>query len=76
MVGAGAGKGSEIALRLDYHQMNVEWLCRRTPDCLEHKRSDGDVGNETAVHYVNMDPVRTGSIDSADFVTQFSEVGR
>src|SRR5215468_4863898 len=29
MIGAGIGEGGEIALRLDYHQMNVERLCRR-----------------------------------------------
>jgi hypothetical protein len=76
MIGAGAGEGGEIALRFDYHQMNVEWLCRRAADRLEHDRSDGDVGNETAVHYVDMDPVRAGSIDSADFFPQSGEIGR
>ena len=76
MIGAGAGEGSEIALRLDNHQMNVERLCRRAADRLEHDRSDGDVGNETAVHYVDMDPVRAGSIDGADFFTQSSKIGR
>jgi hypothetical protein len=65
-----------MALRLDYHQMNVEWLCRRAADRLKHDRPDGDVGNETTVHNVDMDPVRAGSIDSADFFTQSSEIGR
>ena len=76
MIGAGAGKGGEIALRLDYHQMNVERLCRRAADRLEYNRSDRDVGNETTVHHVHMDPVGASSIDGADFFTQSSEIGR
>jgi hypothetical protein len=76
MIGAGAGESGEMALGLDYHQMNVERLCRRAADRLEHNRSDGDVGNETAVHHVHVDPVRAGSIDSADFFTQSRKIGR
>ena len=69
MIGAGVGKRGEIALRLDDHQMNVEGLCGRAADRLQHDRPDGDVRNETAVHHIDMDPVGAGGVDGADFFT-------
>ena len=76
MIGAGLGKSGEIALRLDDHQMNVEGLCRRAADRLQHDRPDGDVRNETAVHHIDMDPVGAGSVDGADLLAQAREIGR
>jgi hypothetical protein len=34
VIGAGAGEGDDIALRLHYHQMNVKGLCRGAADRL------------------------------------------
>ena len=76
MIGAGTSEVGEIAFRLDDHQMNVERLRGRAADRLKHDRSEGDIGNETAVHHVHMDPVRAGNIDGADLFTQSSEIGR
>ena len=76
MIGAGLGEVGEIALRLDDHQMNVERLCRRAADRLQHDRPDGDVGHETAVHHIDMDPVGAGRVDGADLLAQAREIGR
>ena len=76
VIGAGLGEGGEIALRLDDHQMNVERLCRRAADGLQHDRADGDVGHETAVHHVDMDPIGAGRVDGADLLAQAREIGR
>ena len=76
VIGAGVGEGSEIALGLDDHEMDVERLCRRAANGLEHDRADGDVGNETAVHHVDMDPVGPGRVDGAHLLAQAREVGR
>ena len=65
MIGAGVREGGKIALRLDDHQVNVERLCRRAADRLQHDRPDGDVRNETSVHHVDVDPVGAGRIDRA-----------
>ena len=65
MIGAGIRKGGKIALRLDDHQVNVERLCGRAADRLQHDRPDGDVRNEASVHHVDMDPVGAGRIDCA-----------
>ena len=69
MIGAGFGKGGEIAFRLDDHQMNVEGLCGRAADRLQHNRPDGDVRNKTTVHHVDMDPVGPRGVDGTDFFT-------
>ena len=69
MIGANVGKRGEIALGLDDHQMNVEGLCGRAADRLQHDRPNGDVRNEAAVHYIDMNPVSAGGVDGADFFT-------
>ena len=69
MIGAGVSEGGEIALRLDDHQMNVEGLSRRAADRLQDDRADGDVRNKTAVHHINMDPVRAGGVNGTNFFT-------
>jgi len=76
MIRAGLGEGREIALRLDDHQMNVERLCRRPADRLQHDRADGDVGNEAAIHHIDMDPVGASGVDGANLLAQPREVGR
>jgi hypothetical protein len=48
---------------------NVEGLCGRAADRLQDDRADGDVRNETAIHHINMDPVRAGGVDGTNFFT-------
>jgi len=69
VIGAGLCEGSKIALRLDDHQMNVEGLCGRAAVLLQDDRAYGDVRNETAVHHINMDPVRAGGVNGTNFFT-------
>jgi hypothetical protein len=76
MIGAGLGERREIALRLDDHQMNVERLCRRAADGLQHDGPDGDIGHEAAVHHIDMDPIGAGGVDGADLLAQSREIGR
>ncbi len=76
VIGAGFGEGRDIALGLDDHQMDVERLCRRAANRLEHDRADRDVGNEAAVHHVDMDPIGAGGVDGAHLLAQTREVGR
>ena len=75
MIGAGVGEGRKIALRLDDHQVDVERLCRRAADRLQHDRPDGDVGDEAAVHHVDVDPVGAGGVDGAHLLAQSGEIG-
>src|SRR5262249_24823182 len=75
MVGPGLGESLEITFRFDDHQMNVERLCRRTANGLQHDRPDGNVWHETSVHDVDMDPVGIGRIDGAHLLAQSREIG-
>src|SRR6185369_17372420 len=59
----------------DDHEMHVQRLGRRAPNRLDDDRSEAEVGHEATVHDVNVDPVRSGGIDRADFVAEASEIG-
>ena len=45
------------------------------PERLHHPRADGDVGDEMAVHHVDVDPVGAGLVDRADLLAEPGEVG-
>src|SRR5262245_39794697 len=75
MVSAGLGESPEITFGFDDHQMNVERLCRRTANGLQHDRPDANVRHETSVHYVDMDPVGIGRVDGAHLLSQSCEIG-
>ena len=68
MIGAGLGKGGEIALRLDDHQMHIERLSCVASHRFDDDRPEGDIRHEAAVHDVDMNPVGAGLIDSPDLV--------
>ena len=66
MSAAGFGEGLDIGIdRLD-HQMDVEDFAGMRTQCLDHRRTDGQVGHEMAVHDIDMDIVGAGGIDGAD----------
>ena len=50
-------------------------LARVRPKRLHHRRADGEVGHEMAVHDVDVDPVGAGLVDRADFLAELGEVG-
>ena len=60
--------------RLNSHRQMLAWAMQA--DRLQHDRSDGDVGNETAIHHVDMDPVGAGGVDGANLFTQARKIGR
>ena len=74
-VRAGLGKGVEEGVDRRDHQVDVERLGRMRAKRLHHRRPDGDVGHEMAVHHVDVDPVGAGGIDRAHFLAQPGEIG-
>ncbi len=74
-VGAGLGEGLEIEVDRRDHQVDVERLGGVRAEGLHHRRPDGDVGHEMAVHHVDVDPVRPGLVNGADFLAEAREVG-
>jgi hypothetical protein len=56
--------------------MYVERLCRRSSNSFQYHRPDGDVGHESAVHYIDVNPVGSGGIYRPYLIPKTREVGR
>jgi hypothetical protein len=74
-VGAGLGEGLEVGVARRDHQVHVEGLFGMRAQCRHHVGTDGDVGEEMAVHHVDMHPVGAGRLDRAHFVAELGEIG-
>ena len=75
-VGAGLGEGLQIGIDRRDHQMHVERLFGVGPQRLHHRRADGDVGHEMAVHHIDMDEIGARRLDRLDLGAQPREIGR
>ena len=75
VVGAGPHEVVEVALGLDDHEVHVQRLGGGAAHCLDHHRPDANVGNEAAVHDVDVNPVGTRGVDRANLLGQAAEVG-
>ncbi len=56
--------------------MDVERLGGMGPQCCDHRRPDGQVRNEMAVHDVDVDPVGARGVDRPHFLAEPREIGR
>ena len=75
-VGAGLGVLREVGLRRIDHQVHVERLRGVLADGADHRRAERQIGDEVAVHHVDMHEVATGFVDGAHLLAQSGEVGR
>ena len=64
----------DVELRLLDHQMAVERQPAVRAAGLDDGRTDGEVGDEVAVHDVEVEEVRAG-LDRGDLFSEFAEVG-
>lgn len=77
----GDNVGACFDIRLDEgvygfdHQVNVEDFFGVGADGFYNDGADGEVGDEVAVHDIDMDVVGTGFVDGADFFAQAGEIG-
>jgi hypothetical protein len=74
-VGAGAREVGDVALGLLDHEVTVEGAGSERAQRLDDERADGDVGDEAAVHDVDVDPVGAGAVEGADLGAEAGEVG-
>src|SRR5512145_1393566 len=74
----GAGVDEVVDERIDWrhHKVDIEGESRMRPKRLDHRRADGDVGHEMAVHDVDVKPVRTGFVDGANLLAQSRKISR
>ena len=73
-VRASLGEVRDAELGLDDHGVGVENLVGDGAERVDDEGADGDVGDEAAVHDVDVDPLSAGLIDSLDLLSR--EEGR
>ena len=76
VIGAGVGEGLKIEVDGLDHQVAIERLVAVRAQRRHQRRAEGDVGDEMAVHHVEVDPVRPRRRDVAHFLAENGEVGR
>ncbi len=76
VIAAGFGECFEIGIGRRDHQMRVEDLLCVRAYRLDDIGAVGNVGDEMAVHHVEMDPVGAGRIDGADLLAQSGKIRR
>ncbi len=75
-VGSGFPECFQVPVRLLDHQMNVQGEGRDPMNRLDHGRSDGQIGNEVAVHHIQVNKARPGILHAPDLLSQAREVRR
>jgi hypothetical protein len=76
MIGSGLDKCTEIALRLNDHQVHIKRLLRAASHRFDNHRAERNIRHEAAVHYVNVDPVGASQIDGTNLVGEMCEIRR
>ncbi len=66
--------GFEVLFRVRNHQMNVDRQFRIAANCFDDRQPVGQIGDEMAVHYVQMQGSGPSRLDTADLVGQMAEV--
>jgi hypothetical protein len=75
MVSTGFPERLYVVLRLYYHEVYVERLGAKTAHCFHHHHTEGEIGHETAIHDIQVEPVRFTFVDAFHFFRQAGEVG-
>ncbi len=74
-VGAGFGEGVDEVVGVFDHHVAVERELGDGAEGLDHGRAEGDVGDEVAVHDVDVDDGAATALGGGDFVGEMGEVG-
>ena len=56
--------------------MGIEWLLAALGNIFEHRKAEGDVGNEHPVHNVEVEIVGIAIVEHVYVVVQPAEIGR
>src|ERR1035437_1697450 len=74
-IGASLGEGGDEGVGVLDHQVTVEGQLGDRPQRLDHGRAEGDVGDEVAVHDVDMDDGAAAALSRGYFIGKVREVG-
>ena len=69
------GRPLDITLRTVDHIVNVKRFGTGLGYSLKHGEAKGDVGNERAVHHVEVEPVGLTAINHLDVAVEMKKVG-
>lgn len=58
----------DTELRLDNHEMDIQGLVSDGAEGIDNEGTDGDVGDKTTIHDIDMNPISTSFIDSLDLL--------
>src|SRR5689334_8244582 len=75
-IGPGAHERFYIAFGVFDHEVAIEMELGDPADGLDHRRPDGQVGDEMAVHDIQMEEARTRAFDLGDVLGQARKVRR
>ena len=75
-IGAGLDEGGDIALGVLNHEVDVQVQARDLADGFDHRRPNGDIGDEVAVHDVHVQDGGAGALDASDLFGQAGKVRR
>ena len=73
-IGAGLGKLGDERVHRRNHQMNVEGQRRAVPQGRDNVRTDRNVGDEMAVHDIDVDVIGACLVDGLHFVAEAGEI--
>ena len=74
--GARLDERGNVAIRVLDHEMDIQGHARNPFDRAHHRRADGEVRHEVAVHHVHVDQVGASAFGRGDAGAQRGEVGR
>jgi hypothetical protein len=75
-VGAGVAERLQVGIGRRDHQMDVHRDLHVRAQRLHHVRADGDVGDEVAVHHVDVQPIGARRLDRAGFLAETRKIRR
>src|SRR5688572_2716929 len=69
-------KYRSIAIGISDHQVSIESQLGDLPDSLHHRRAEGEIWHEVAVHYIDVQHSYPCALDFADLIRQPGKVRR
>ena len=74
-VGPQIGKGLDVPVGVDNHQVHVQRLLGMSSNGLHHGHAKTDVGHKHAVHHIEVEPMRIGGIDPFHIALKVGKIG-
>ena len=75
-VATGLDVAGEQLVGVDHHQMGFEGNRHVGPTSRDDVRPEGQIGNENAVHHVELDSIDAGQLEVGTLLTEAGEIGR